>query len=219
MYILRFHSKPQHITCLRIKILVGRLAKWYYKEGGGLYLTEIDQKLYDYMNTQFCQKIKDKENNANFPEEELKIFRSIASTFRSSLLQSIGTREGSKYPSMYNELNIEFVGGRTEGKPPTRTIYSAKKDKVRVGIEMWEAVNNVVVRVQIRKIEGNRKMVEGDADIQIQTYPCKWRYEWDLSNFSFAGDTIIGGYLTIVTSGQYFAVKMFDIDSSTKSAI
>jgi hypothetical protein len=92
MHILRFHSKPQYITCLRIKILAGRLAKWYYKEGGGIFLTEMDQKLYDYMNIQFY------ENKATLSEEELKTLRSrVASTFRSSLLQSIGTREAKIY--------------------------------------------------------------------------------------------------------------------------
>ena len=147
MYVLRFHNKPQRITCLTIKILVGRLTKWYYKQGGGVFLTETDQKLYHYINRQLEKKIEGKENNVELREEELDPLKYIASTFRSSLLQSIGTREEPKYPSKYDELNVEIVDG--EGNK--RETFSTKERvivRIRwVGIEMWEAIQSVVIRV------------------------------------------------------------------------
>ena len=83
------------VTSYDLVDLKTKFTEWYYLEGGGIFLTEIDQKMY----TNFVREIECLITRSGFfiEEKELEKLRELVSAFRSNLLQSIGTREESQY--------------------------------------------------------------------------------------------------------------------------
>jgi hypothetical protein len=117
-YLLRKHSKPDKIMHMELEDLKRRLTVWYY-EVGGIFLTETSQKIYETFIIELekitCKALSCKEMYAYKHEWETidpkdgDFLRDLASAFRTNLCKDIGTREESKNPSLYNDLQISII--------------------------------------------------------------------------------------------------------------
>lgn len=228
MLIFSFYAGSESLSCNELIMLLRQMSKWYYEEGGGIFLTEINQKLYQYMNIEIEKKIRDTAEVGFISKDDLEDLRKIASAFRTSLLQSIGTREEPKLPTTYDELKVELDGGEEiEGRGYAYCLGKDERTVIikisLVGIETWEAICKYEVGVQIRKIKDNSKIDEGYAKIEYHKARPVWVYTWDIPYplEEKERQKIRGGYLAIViarileSQNQYSAVKMFDITQLT----
>jgi hypothetical protein len=213
MLILNFHDASDNNSYYQLANLKTKMTEWYYLEGGGIFLTEINQKLY----INFLREIKEtmetvcnlKTKTPEIRKEKLDNLKNLSSAFRSSLLKSIGTREEPKYPNTYGDLKIEFNGGRKVGEDERgnkRYIYYQSEGHKKViikinqlvGIDRIYAINYYKVSVQIIKIDGNVKVYGGETELEN---PFKnnlvWEYKWDLPNWFEGNNKISGGYIVV----------------------
>ena len=116
-YLLRMHSVPDNITYKELEGLVRRLTAWYY-EVGGIYLTETSQKIYETFICELEKIIfKAPQDKKEKIKDDLKNIRCLASVFRTNLCKDTGTREQSKNPSLYDDLQISVKEPDNKGNP------------------------------------------------------------------------------------------------------
>ena len=78
LYLLRKHSEPEKITYGKMRNLLENLTKWYYIDGGGLFLSEESQKLFVGFLDEIDIQYKTEERNVmtDFPPESIGEFSS-----------------------------------------------------------------------------------------------------------------------------------------------
>ena len=227
MFVLRQQNKPELVIIDDLIDLKRKFTEWYYLEGGGVFLTEIDQKLFiNFVNEIECLITRSAALIIN--EDELKNLRKLASKFRSNLLQSIGTREEPKYYSTYNELTVCFQNPNDEScekDPYEFRLHSADTSSAQIKIwthkpkEMKENdIEDYEMSIQIKKISANKVVYANQRNLTCDTNEKRkdiWATldTWDL-NDEYKKN---GEYVVIVNlssnklSRQYFAVRLLYI--------
>jgi hypothetical protein len=91
MYMLRSYGNPEPIKYIQIRSLGRRLAEWYYEEGGSVFLTEMNQKMYENFVREVDNMVKQRERrkegelNSDVDGRELERLKKISSIFRTNL--------------------------------------------------------------------------------------------------------------------------------------